>query len=181
MHARLRIEPGACEHGSRWRGGRSGSPTMAELDAAARAEDACQPLHDGAPLIRAVCLLQCCLAESRGSVPIAQQANACRGELRRCIAQDDLAPVLEIQSLRCQSRRYDRLGVRCGFDDFHARAPAVTNWTAHHARAYHERRSSTKPVNLTLSSAVWYEAVSSGQGPMTASRAAGTRARTAGQ
>lgn len=108
---------------------------MAEVDAAARAEDACQPLNDGAPLIRAVCLLQCCLAESRGSVPIAQQANACRGEFRRCIAQDDLAPVLEIQSLRRQSRRYDRLGMRCGFDDFHARAPAVTNWTAHHARA----------------------------------------------
>src|SRR5438874_333423 len=108
MHARLRIEPGACEHGSRWRGGRSGSPTMAELDAAARAEDACQPLHDGPP-----------------------------------------------------PRRIGQHTTR--------------------ARAYHERRSSTKPVNLTLSSAVWYEAVSSGQGPMTASRAAGTRARTAGQ
>src|SRR5438309_9046440 len=103
MHARLRIEPGACEQGSRWGGGRSGSPTMAEVDAAARAEDACQPLNDGAPLIRAVCLLQCCLAESRGSVPIAQQANACRGELRRCIEEDDLAHVFYIQALRIQS------------------------------------------------------------------------------
>src|SRR5204862_529934 len=73
--------------------------------------------------------------ESRGCVPIAQQANARLGESRRGIAQDDLAPVFEIQSLRRQSRRYDRLGVRCGFDDFHARAPAVTNRTAHHARA----------------------------------------------
>src|SRR2546429_8600619 len=114
---------------------RSGFLAMAEVDAAARAEDARQPVNDRTPLIHAVCLLQCCLSESRCAVPIAQQANACLGQLRRRVAQDDLAPLFEVQPLRSQSRRHDRFGVRRGFDDLHARAPAVTNWTAHHARA----------------------------------------------
>src|SRR6202043_3454516 len=101
----------------------------------ARAEDACQLVNNGAPLIRAACLLLRRLSQLRGDLLVNEQADARRGELRRGVSQDDLAPVFKIQSLRSQSRRYDRLGVRCGFDDFHARPPAVTNWTAHHARA----------------------------------------------
>ena len=107
---------------------------MADAISIACTEDVCDLVNDSASIISAARLLQRCPSEPPGGARVAKQVDAGLGELCWSIAQDDLASIFKIQSLRSYSRRDDCLGVRCGFDYFHACPPTVMNRTAHHAR-----------------------------------------------